>query len=80
MFFRFSVDLRIEIVYLASFFKLPSFYLQGVAAEFEVEAMPTFIFWKEGKVVHKIVGADKDGLIKSLNDLSGQPAVATAWL
>jgi thioredoxin 1 len=38
------------------------YVLQPVAAEWEVEAMPTFIFLKDGKLVDKIVGADKDGL------------------
>ncbi|CAN1314605.1 Thioredoxin H1, partial [Linum perenne] len=34
-----------------------------VAAEFEVEAMPTFIFFKEGKIVHKVIGARKEELV-----------------
>ena len=36
--------------------------VQSVAEEWYVEAMPTFLFLKEGKAVHRIVGADKDGL------------------
>ena len=35
---------------------------QAVAQEFAVEAMPTFIFIKKGKVVDKVVGARKDEL------------------
>lgn len=38
------------------------YVFQSVAAECQVEAMPTFIFMKDGKTVDKIVGADKDGL------------------
>ncbi|KAL0438507.1 UNVERIFIED_CONTAM: Thioredoxin H-type 1 [Sesamum latifolium] len=34
----------------------------SVAQEYEVEAMPTFLFFKEGKVVDKIVGAKKEEL------------------
>uniref|UniRef100_M1BHP3 Thioredoxin h6 n=1 Tax=Solanum tuberosum TaxID=4113 RepID=M1BHP3_SOLTU len=30
--------------------------------EYGVQAMPTFVLIKKGKVVDKIVGADKDGL------------------
>lgn len=37
---------------------------QTVATEWEVEAMPTFLFFKEGKVVDKLVGARKDELQK----------------
>lgn len=39
---------------------------QDVAQEYEVEAMPTFVLIKKGKVVDKIVGADKDGLQKKV--------------
>lgn len=36
--------------------------LKGVAKEFKVEAMPTFVWWKEGKEVERVVGANKDEL------------------
>lgn len=36
--------------------------LPDVAKEFEVQAMPTFILAKKGKVVDKVVGAKKDEL------------------
>ncbi|KAI5596838.1 hypothetical protein POPTR_002G030000v4 [Populus trichocarpa] len=45
-----------------TFLKVDVDELKPVAAEWEVEAMPTFIFLKDGKLVDKIVGADKDGL------------------
>jgi thioredoxin 1 len=37
-----------------------------VAQEFAVEAMPTFLFVKKGKVVDKVVGARKDELQKKI--------------
>lgn len=36
--------------------------LQAVAEEWQVEAMPTFLFLKEGKLVDKVVGAKKEEL------------------
>lgn len=37
--------------------------MQSVAQEWEVEAMPTFLFLKDGIVVDKTVGAKKDELL-----------------
>lgn len=31
---------------------------EAIAEEFEIEAMPTFLFFKAGKKVDKVVGAD----------------------
>lgn len=36
--------------------------LQSVAEDWAVEAMPTFMFLKEGKIVDKVVGAKKEEL------------------
>ncbi|KAK7827687.1 thioredoxin h5 [Quercus suber] len=44
------------------FVKIDVDELEAVAQEFAVEAMPTFIFVKKGKVVDKVVGARKDEL------------------
>lgn len=44
--------------------------LKGVAKEFKVEAMPTFVLWKEGKEVERVVGAKKDELEKKIKQLS----------
>lgn len=41
-------------------------FLQTVAEEWNVEAMPTFVFIKEGKEVDRVVGANKDGLIQTI--------------
>ncbi|GMN35634.1 hypothetical protein TIFTF001_005420 [Ficus carica] len=40
--------------------------LQSVAKEWDVEAMPTFLFLKEGKIVDKIVGAKKEELVQTV--------------
>ncbi|KAG4922629.1 hypothetical protein JHK82_051603 [Glycine max] len=42
----------------------------GVAKEFKVEAMPTFVLWKEGKEVERVVGAKKEELEKKIKQLS----------
>ncbi|XP_055806520.1 thioredoxin H4-like [Solanum dulcamara] len=44
------------------FVKIDVDELADVAQEYGVQAMPTFVLIKKGKVVDKIVGADKDGL------------------
>ncbi|XP_028213323.1 thioredoxin H-type-like isoform X1 [Glycine soja] len=46
----------------ADFVKIDVDELSGVAKEFKVEAMPTFVLWKEGKEVERVVGANKDEL------------------
>jgi thioredoxin 1 len=46
------------------FVKVDVDQLQEIAAKWDVQAMPTFIFIKDKKLVHKIVGANKDELEK----------------
>lgn len=41
--------------------------IQSVATDWAVEAMPTFMFLKEGKIVDKVVGAKKDELQQTIN-------------
>lgn len=41
-------------------------YLQDVAAEYGVHAMPTFLLFKKGNQVDKVVGASKDDLQKKI--------------
>lgn len=36
--------------------------LQSVAEDWDVEAMPTFVLMKEGKILDRILGAKKDEL------------------
>ncbi|KAF1886830.1 hypothetical protein Lal_00046068 [Lupinus albus] len=45
-----------------TFLKVDVDELKTVAEEWGVEAMPTFLFLKEGKVVDKVVGAKKEEL------------------
>lgn len=40
--------------------------MQSVAKDFDVQAMPTFIFMKEGVVVDTVVGAAKDEIVTKL--------------
>ena len=54
-----------------------SFFLQTVAQDWAVEAMPTFMFLKEGKIVDKVVGARKDELQQAIAKHAA-PAAATA--
>lgn len=44
--------------------------LQSVAEEWNVEAMPTFVFLKEGKLVDKVVGAKKEELLQKVEQHS----------
>ena len=44
------------------FLKVDVDELKTVAQDWAVEAMPTFMFLKEGKIVDKVVGAKKDEL------------------
>jgi len=37
-----------------------------VAGEFQVQAMPTFVLLKKGKVIDRVVGAKKDELEKKI--------------
>ncbi|EEF52643.1 thioredoxin H-type-like [Ricinus communis] len=45
-----------------TFLKVDVDELKSVAEDWAVEAMPTFMFLKEGKIVHKVVGANKEEL------------------
>ena len=52
--------------------------LKTVAEDWAVEAMPTFIFLKEGKIVDKVVGAKKDELVTKVTQHVAAPATASA--
>ncbi|XP_052196200.1 thioredoxin H-type [Diospyros lotus] len=45
-----------------TFLKVDVDELESVARDWAVEAMPTFMFLKEGKIVDKIVGSKKEEL------------------
>ncbi|KAF5735993.1 hypothetical protein HS088_TW14G00123 [Tripterygium wilfordii] len=44
------------------FLKVDVDELQSVAKDWAIEAMPTFMFLKEGKIVDRVVGAKKEEL------------------
>ncbi|AES96506.1 putative monodehydroascorbate reductase (NADH) [Medicago truncatula] len=46
------------------FIKIDVDELMSISQEFQVQAMPTFILMKKGKVVDKVVGAKKEELEK----------------
>ena len=48
------------------FLKVDVDELKSVSEDWAIEAMPTFIFLKEGTIVDKIVGALKDDLLKKI--------------
>ena len=52
-------------------------FVQSVAQDWAIEAMPTFIFLKEGKIVDKVVGANKDQLQQKI-ELHSSELVQTA--
>lgn len=43
------------------------FLHQSLAEEWSVEAMPSFLFLKEGKEVDRVVGAQKDVLLHAIS-------------
>ena len=60
------------------FLKVDVDELKDVAEEFGVEAMPTFMFFREGRKVHTFVGAKKDELQAKINELANPAPVASA--
>ncbi|XP_028803015.1 thioredoxin H-type-like [Neltuma alba] len=48
------------------FLKVDVDELRDVSEEWGIEAMPTFLFLKEGKLVDKVVGAKKEELQKTI--------------
>ncbi|XP_023537338.1 thioredoxin H-type-like [Cucurbita pepo subsp. pepo] len=60
------------------FLKVDVDELNTVATEWEINAMPTFVFMKRGETVHKIVGADKSALLKKIEELKTPTAATTS--
>jgi thioredoxin 1 len=50
----------------AVFLKVDVDELKDVAAEYNIEAMPTFLFLKDGQKIDTVVGARKDTLQESI--------------
>ncbi|CAL0322370.1 unnamed protein product [Lupinus luteus] len=61
-----------------TFLKVDVDELKTIAEEWGVEAMPTFLFVKEGKVVDKVVGANKEDLHLKLAKHATTAASASA--
>lgn len=53
-----------------TFLKVDVDELASVAEECEIKAMPTILFFKEGKLLHKIVGGYKTEITKKVAELS----------
>ncbi|XP_050226653.1 thioredoxin H-type [Mercurialis annua] len=49
-----------------TFLKVDVDELKSVSQDWAVEAMPTFMFLKDGKIVDKVVGAKKDELQQTI--------------
>ncbi|WVZ05814.1 hypothetical protein V8G54_019160 [Vigna mungo] len=49
-----------------NFVKIDVDELSDVAGEFQVQAMPTFVLFKGGKIIDRVVGAKKDELEKKV--------------
>lgn len=55
-------------------------FVQDVTSEWEIRAMPTFLFIKDGKQIDKIVGANKDELEKKVQYYASlSKSLSTAW-
>ncbi|CAK8569044.1 unnamed protein product [Lathyrus sativus] len=61
-----------------TFLKVDVDELKVVSEEWGIEAMPTFLFLKEGKVVDKVVGAKKEELQLKISKHGADPSTATA--
>uniref|UniRef100_A0ACD5UNX0 Uncharacterized protein n=2 Tax=Avena sativa TaxID=4498 RepID=A0ACD5UNX0_AVESA len=55
----------------AIFLKVDVDELKNVAEEYQVEAMPTFLFIKDGEKVHTVVGGKKDEIHSKLVFFTG---------
>lgn len=53
------------------------FCLQTVAEEHKIDAMPTFVFLKNGKEIDRVVGAKKEALVELVEKLSVEPAASS---
>ncbi|KVI06527.1 thioredoxin H-type 1-like [Cynara cardunculus var. scolymus] len=60
------------------FLKVDVDEVESVAQEYSVEAMPTFILFKSGKPVDKVVGAKKDELLSRIVKHSEGAAAVSA--
>ncbi|KAL6880081.1 hypothetical protein ACP4OV_011646 [Aristida adscensionis] len=62
----------------AVFLKVDVDELEDVAKEYNIEAMPTFLFIKNGEKVHTVVGARKEELQSKIEEHATACAAASA--
>lgn len=55
-----------------SFLKIDVDENEDIAASLRIQAMPTFIFYKNGQQTHTFTGADKERLLVTVMDMSPQ--------
>lgn len=60
------------------FLKVDVDELRDVAEEYQVEAMPTFKFMKQGKVIHTVMGARKEELMEAIERHASMTVTSTA--
>ncbi|XP_019175415.1 PREDICTED: thioredoxin H-type 1-like [Ipomoea nil] len=60
------------------FLKVDVDELKSVSEDFKVEAMPTFVFLKEGNEVHRVVGAKKEELLSCIATHAAAASTMTA--
>ncbi|KAL7604772.1 hypothetical protein Lser_V15G18673 [Lactuca serriola] len=59
-----------------TFLKVDVDELESIAQKYSVEAMPTFLFFKNGEIVDKVVGAKKDELSACVAKHAGEATVS----
>ncbi|KAG4931747.1 hypothetical protein AAZX31_17G240700 [Glycine max] len=60
------------------FLKVDVDEVRPVAEEYSIEAMPTFLFLKDGEIVDKVVGASKDDLQATIAKHASAVAAASS--
>jgi len=62
----------------AFFLKVDVDELKEVASEYEIQAMPTFLFIKNGEKIHTVVGARKEDLQTSIEKHASATAASAS--
>ena len=61
-----SKDFKDKVIFL----KCDVDQAEAVSQQYSVEAMPTFVFFKNGKEIHRVVGANVDQLLADIKSHS----------
>lgn len=62
-----------------SFMKLNTDDNQEIAVKYQVMGIPTLMFFKDGKIVDKIVGAQSKKILKTKLTLFSSPDISVLW-